>query len=148
MLKLKIVYPSRDEEKQILQRMATGAIPGVHKVISVDKILSARSLVNEIYMDPKVEDYIVNLVFASREPASDLKDLIAWGASPRATLFIAQAARAHAFIRGRGYVTPEDVKSIGMDVLRHRIILTYEAEAENISSEDIVQKIFDKVEVP
>ncbi|MBN2189574.1 MAG: AAA family ATPase [Chitinispirillaceae bacterium] len=148
MLKLKIVYPSREEEKQILQRMATGLIPDVHKVIAVDKILSARSVVNEIYMDPKVEEYIVNLVFASREPASDIKDLIAWGASPRATLFLTQAARAHAFIRGRGYVTPEDVKSIGMDVLRHRIILTYEAEAENIAAEDIVQKIFDKVEVP
>jgi MoxR-like ATPase len=148
MLKLKIVYPSRDEEKLILQRMATGKLPEVHKVITVDKILSARSVVNEIYMDPKVEDYIVNLVFASREPAGDQKDLIAWGASPRATLFLAQAARAHAFIRGRGYVTPEDVKSIGMDVLRHRIIVTYEAEAENITAEDIVQKIFDRVEVP
>ena len=152
MLKLKIVYPSREEEKQILQRMATGQLPEVRKVVTVDKILSARAVVNEIYMDPKVEDYIVNLVFASREPASvglaDLKDLIAWGASPRATLFLTQAARAHAFIRGRGYVTPEDVKSIGMDVLRHRIILTYEAEAENITAEDIVQKIFDRVEVP
>jgi MoxR-like ATPase len=148
MLKLKIVYPSRDEEKQILQRMAAGIVPEVQKVIPVDKILSARSVVNEIYMDPKVEDYIVNLVFASREPAADLKDLIAWGASPRATLFLSQAARAHAFIRGRGYVTPEDVKSIGTDVLRHRIIVTYEAEAENITSEDIVQKIFDRVEVP
>jgi MoxR-like ATPase len=148
MLKLKIVYPSRDEEKQILQRMASGVIPEVHKVISVDKILSARSVVNEIYMDPKVEDYIVNIVFASREPASDMKDLIAWGASPRASLFLTQAARAHAFVRGRGYVTPEDVKSIGMDVLRHRIIVTYEAEAENITSEDLVQKIFDRVEVP
>ena len=148
MLKLKIVYPSRDEEKQILQRMASGVIPEVHTVISVDKILSARAVVNEIYMDPKVEDYIVNIVFASREPAGDMKDLIAWGASPRATLFLTQAARAHAFVRGRGYVTPEDVKSIGTDVLRHRIIVTYEAEAENITSEDIVQKIFDRVEVP
>jgi MoxR-like ATPase len=148
MLKLKVVYPSRDEEKLILQRMATGTIPEVHKVITVDKILSARSVVNEIYMDPKVEDYIVNIVFASREPSSDLKDLVAWGASPRATLYLTQASRAHAFIRGRGYVTPEDVKSVGMDVLRHRIIVTYEAEAENISSEDIVQKIFDRVEVP
>jgi MoxR-like ATPase len=152
MLKLKIVYPSREEEKQILQRMATGVLPEVRKVVTVDKILSARAIVNEIYMDPKVEDYIVNLVFASREPAgvglADQKDLIAWGASPRATLFLTQAARAHAFIRGRGYVTPEDVKSIGMDVLRHRIIVTYEAEAENITAEDIVQKIFDRVEVP
>ena len=132
--------------------MAGGEVPEVRKVMTVDKILSARSIVNVIYMDPKVEDYIVNIVFASREPAgaglADVKDLIAWGASPRATLFLTRAARAHAFIKGRGYVTPEDVKSIGMDVLRHRIIVTYEAEAENISSEDIVQKIFDKVEVP
>ena len=152
MLKLKVVYPTREEEKQILERMADGEVPPVQRVISVDKILSARSVVNEIYMDPKVEDYIVNIVFASREPASvgltDVKDLIAWGASPRATLNLTRAARAHAFIRGRGYVTPEDVKSIGMDVLRHRIIVTYEAEAENITPEDIVQKIFDRVEVP
>ena len=152
MLKLKIVYPSREEEKQILQRMAGGEVPPVQKVISVEKILSARAVVNEIYMDPKVEDYIVNIVFASREPAgvglAEVKDLISWGASPRATLFLTRAARAHAFIRGRGYVTPEDVKSIGMDVLRHRIIVTYEAEAENITAEDIVQKIFDHVEVP
>jgi MoxR-like ATPase len=152
MLKLKIVYPSREEEKLILQRMGLGEIPEVKKVISVDRILKARSIVGEIYMDPKVEEYIVNIVFASREPAAvglgDLKDLISWGASPRATLFLARAARAHAFIRGRGYVTPEDIKSIGMDVLRHRIIVTYEAEAENIAPEDIVQKIFDRIEVP
>jgi MoxR-like ATPase len=152
MMKLKIVYPTREEEKQILSRMGKGDIPEVSKVISVDKILSARNTVSEIYMDPKVEDYIVNLVYASREPQSvgltDLKHLISYGASPRATLFLTRAARAHAFIRGRGYVTPEDVKSIGLDILRHRIIVTYEAEAENITSEDIVQKIFDSVEVP
>ena len=152
MLKLKIVYPTREEEKQILQRMGAGEIPEVKKVITVDRILSARAVVNDIYIDPKVEDYIVNIVFASREPAAvglpELKDLIAWGASPRATLKLTRAARAHAFIRGRGYVTPEDIKSIGMDVLRHRILVTYEAEAENITPEEIVQKIFDKVEVP
>ena len=152
MLKLKIVYPTREEEKLILKRMAQGDIPEVSKVISVDKIVAARSVVNEIYMDPKVEDYIVNIVFATREPQAaglaDLKDLISYGASPRATLFLTRAARAHAFIRGRGYVTPEDVKSIGMDVLRHRVIATYEAEAENITPEDIIQKIFDSVEVP
>lgn len=152
MMKLKIVYPTREEEKQILSRMGKGEIPEVSRVISVDKILSARSTVSEIYMDPKVEDYIVNIVYASREPHSvglgDLKPLISYGASPRATLFLTRAARAHAFIRGRGYVTPEDVKSIGLDILRHRIIVTYEAEAENITSEDIVQKIFDSVEVP
>lgn len=152
MMKLKIVYPTREEEKQILSRMGKGEVPEVSRVISVDKILSARSTVSEIYMDPKVEDYIVNIVYASREPHSvglgDLKPLISYGASPRATLFLTRAARAHAFIRGRGYVTPEDVKSIGLDILRHRIIVTYEAEAENITSEDIVQKIFDSVEVP
>jgi MoxR-like ATPase len=152
MMKLKISYPTREEEKQILSRMGKGDVPEVSKVISVDRIISARSTVSEIYMDPKVEDYIVNLVYASREPQSvgltDLKPLISYGASPRATLFLTRAARAHAFIRGRGYVTPEDVKSIGLDILRHRIIVTYEAEAENITSEDIVQKIFDSVEVP
>jgi MoxR-like ATPase len=152
MLKLKIVYPTREEEKQILTRMGKGDVPEISKVISVDKIKSARSVVNEIYMDPKVEDYIVNIVYASREPQAiglaNYKQLIAYGASPRATLFLARASRAHAFIKGRGYVTPEDVKSIGMDVLRHRIATTYEAEAENITSEDIIQKIFDSVEVP
>ncbi len=152
MLKLKIVYPSREEEKQILSRMASGAVPEVNPVVKVEKLLAARELVGNIYMDSRVEDYIVNLVFATREPEAaglaDAKDLIAYGASPRATLFLTRAARAHAFIRGRGYVTPEDVKSVGMDILRHRVIVTYEAEAENITPEQIVQKIFDSVEVP
>jgi MoxR-like ATPase len=152
MLKLKIEYPSREEEKQILSRMADGVVPEVRKAITAETILAARAIVNDIYMDPKVEDYIVNLVFATREPkecgCADLADLIEYGASPRATLFLTRAARAHAFIRGRGYVTPEDVKSIGMDVLRHRVIATYEAEAESISPENIVQRVFDSVEVP
>jgi MoxR-like ATPase len=152
MLKLKIEYPTREEEGQILTRMAAGVVPKVAKVISVDRITAARLLVNEIYMDPKVEEYIVSIVFATREPEKcgikDLKELIHFGASPRATLFLTRAARAHAFIRGRGYVTPEDIKSIGMDVMRHRIIVTYEAEAENITPEDIIQRIFDNVEVP
>ena len=152
MLKLKIEYPNREEEREILSRMGGGTVPEVSKVISVEKILAARSVVNEIYMDPKVEEYIINVVFATREPAkanlADLNDLIQYGASPRATIFLTQAARAQAFIRARGYVTPEDVKSVGMDVLRHRIIVTYEAEAENITPEDIVQKVFDNVEVP
>jgi MoxR-like ATPase len=146
------VYPTKEEEKEILSRMGKGDLPEVSKVISVDKILRARAVVNEIYMDPKVEDYIINLVYATREPEKaglkDLASLISYGASPRATLFLARAARAHAFIRGRGYVTPEDIKSIGMDVLRHRVIVTYEAEAENITPEDVVQKVFDSVEVP
>lgn len=152
MLKLKIGYPTREEEKLILQRMSKGEIPEVSKVITVERIIAACKIVNDIYMDSKVEDYIINIVFATREPQtsglSDIKHLISYGASPRATLFLTRAARAHAFIRGRGYVTPEDVKSVGMDVLRHRVITTYEAEAENITPEDIVQKIFDSIEVP
>jgi MoxR-like ATPase len=152
MLKLKIVYPTKEEEKEILARMGQGKVPEVSKVMTVDRIIKAREVVGEIFMDPKVEEYIINLVFATREPEkaglNDMKNLIAYGASPRATLFLARVARAHAFIRGRGYVTPEDVKSIGMDVLRHRVIVTYEAEAENITPEDIIQKIFDSVEVP
>lgn len=152
MLKLKIEYPSREEEREILSRMAKGVVPDVARVVTVEKILAAREVVNQIYMDPKVEEYIVNLVFATREPEkaklADLAGLILYGASPRATIFLTQAARAHAFIRGRGYVTPEDVKSVGMDVLRHRVVVTYEAEAENITPENIVQKVFDNVEVP
>ena len=152
MLKLKIDYPSREEEQKILDKMAKGKIPEVSDVISIDEIVSARDIVNEIYIDPKVEEYIINIVFATRKPTEsgleDLSGLIEYGASPRATIFLVQAARAHAFIRGRGYVTPEDIKSVGMDVFRHRIIITYEAEAENITTEDIVQKVFDNIEVP
>jgi MoxR-like ATPase len=152
MLKLKIEYPTKEEEKDILSRMGKGVVPSVSTVITTDRIIKAREIVNEIYMDPKVEDYIINIVFTTREPdkagLSDLKNFIAFGASPRATLFLARVARAHAFIRGRGYVTPEDVKAVGMDVLRHRVITTYEAEAENVTPENIIQKIFDNVEVP
>jgi len=152
MLKLSIVYPTREEEKLILERMGNEEVPEVSKVITVDRIVAARKVVEQIYVDPKVEDYIVNIVYATRDPQSagleDLKNLIAFGASPRATINLLRSARAHAFIRSRGYVTPEDVKSIGMDVLRHRVITTYEAEAENVFPEDIVQKIFDSVEVP
>ena len=152
MLKLKVVYPSREEEKEILTRMKNDTAPEISKVISVDRIIAARLVVEQIYIDPKVEEYIVSIVFASREPEAaglgDMKNLIAYGASPRATINLLRAARAHAFLRGRGYVTPEDVKSIGMDVLRHRIVTTYEAEAENVFAEDIVRRIFDSVEVP
>jgi MoxR-like ATPase len=152
MLKLVIEYPNREEEHFILEKMAKGSVPDVENVVSVDSINNARKSVNEIYIDPKVEEYIINIVYATRKPSEfgldDLADLIEYGASPRATIFLVQAARANAFIRGRGYVTPEDVKSIGFDVLRHRIIVTYEAEAENITPENIIQKIFDNVEVP
>jgi MoxR-like ATPase len=130
---------------------ATG-IPKVERVIKPKDIVKAREVVRSVYVDDKVKDYIVNLVFASREPdkygLGDLKDLIAFGASPRATIYLNLAARAHAFLKGRGYITPEDVKAIGHDVLRHRILITYEAEAEEINSDDIVTKIFDAVEVP
>ena len=152
MLKVKIGYPTREDEKEILNRMAGGEIPEVQAVCSAEQILNARKLLKEIYMDPKVEEYIIDLVFASRDPEaaglSDLAGLIEYGASPRATLALVKASKAHAFINGRGFVTPEDIKSIGFDVLRHRIAPTYEAEAENITSEDIVRKIFASVEVP
>ena len=152
MLKLKIGYPSRDEERRILDLMArTSGQPAVTAVASGAQILAAREVINHIYVDEKVKDYIVDLVCATREPASyklDLTGLIQLGASPRATIALALAAKAHAFLRGRAYVTPQDVKSIGMDVLRHRVAITYEAEAEEKTSESIIQKIFDTLPVP
>ncbi len=151
MLKLKITYPNREEELQIMDRMTGTERPSATPVIAPADILKARSVVSEIYVDEKVKEYIVNIVMATREPDNfglDIKDLIEYGASPRATIYLNMASRAHAFIRGRGYITPEDVKTIGMDVLRHRVILTYEAEAEELTSEDIVKKIFDTIEVP
>ena len=152
MLKLIITYPDKKEEREILERMAlTKKDFKVTPVISPADILRLRSIVDEIYIDDKIKDYIVDIVFASREPKAynlKMEDFIEYGASPRATIYLALAAKAHAFIRGRGFVTPQDVKSIGMDVLRHRVIITYEAEAEEIRAEDIVQKIFDTVEVP
>ncbi len=151
MLKLKISYPDKGEEKQIMDRMTATEIPKAQPVISPKEILQARKVIHEIYMDEKVKDYIINLVMATRKPEEykiDAKGLIAYGASPRATIFLNIAARTHAFLRGRGYVTPEDVKAIGMDVLRHRIIVTYEAEAEDLTGEDIIKRVFDGVEVP
>ncbi|MCD4813497.1 AAA family ATPase [bacterium] len=152
LLKLKIGYPTREEEKEILRRMTMGAKPTAVKKISVKDILKARKLVEQIYVDEKIQNYIVDLVFATREPEQaglkDLKDLIAYGASPRATISLTMAAKAYAFLSGRGFITPEDVKTVGADVLRHRIIVTYEAEAEQLTSEDIVKSIFDGVEVP
>ena len=153
MLKLKIGYPSESEELEIMRLMAkTGDKPTVEPVIDSDLILKARGVVNEIYTDQKVEKYIISLIFASRNPENynleDLKDLISFGASPRASINLNLAARAHAFMEHRAYVTPEDVRFVAMDVLRHRIIPTFEAEAEEISSEDIVQKILNTVPVP
>ncbi len=151
MLKLKIGYPDRREEREIMDRMATGDEPVARTIVSKPDILRARDVVNRIYVDAKIKDYLVDIVHASRSPEEHglkIKDLVAYGASPRATICLNQAARGHAFIKGRGYVTPEDVKSIAMDVLRHRIIPTYEAEAEEITSEEIAQQILDQVEVP
>ena len=152
MLKLKIDYPAREEERQILDLMAkTTPPPATRPVISSDQILSARKVINEIYLDDKVKDYIVNLVCCTRDPEAyqiDIADYVQLGASPRATIALALAAKSYAFLRGRGYVTPQDVKSIGMDVLRHRVSITYEAEAEEKTSETIIQKIFDELPVP
>jgi len=152
MLKLRVNYPTREEERLILDRMTTGKSVDIKAVVHPNEILAARAIVNEIYVDDKLKNYILDLVFASRNPEKfkleSLKPLIAYGGSPRATICMTQAAKAYAFLQGRGYVTPEDVKSVGADVLRHRILLTYEAEAENITSEDVVAKLFAAVEVP
>ena len=152
MLKLNITYPDKKEEREILDRMATTKSNiKVNPVISPTDILRLRTVVDGIYIDDKIKDYIIDIVFASREPKTynlDLDQFIEYGASPRATINLTLAAKAHAFLKGRGFVTPQDVKSIGMDVLRHRIIITYEAEAEEIRPEDIINKIFDNVEVP
>ena len=152
LLKIKIGYPSREEEKEILRRMTVGAPPQVQQTVSVKDLLKARKLVEQIYVDEKMQNYIVDLVFATREPEAaglkELKPLIAYGASPRATLGLTTAAKALAFLSGRGFITPEDVKTVGPDVLRHRIIVTYEAEAEQVTSENIVQSVFEGVEVP
>lgn len=153
MLKLKIDYPTEKEEMQIMRMQAkTGAKEVLNKVVDPKKILEARKTINEIYMDEKVEQYIVDLVFATRKPKNynldDLEDLISFGASPRATINLNLASRAHAFMEHRAYVTPEDVRTIAMDVLRHRIIPTFEAEAEDITPENIVTKIMNTVQVP
>ncbi len=153
MLKVHVGYPTRGEERRILDAMASTQ-PNLHvdAIINPERILDSRRVVNEIYIDDKVKDYIVEIVFATREPEQhglgDLRPLIQFGASPRATIALTLAARAWAFLQGRGYVTPQDVKTIGMDVLRHRVIVTYEAEAEERSSEDIIRRIFETIPVP
>jgi len=152
MLKLSIGYPTPEEELTIMQRMSKGPEPTPDSVVRPEDIIEARKVVEEIYIDPKIEQYIVDMVFATRNPKEygleDLADLIAYGASPRASIYLAKTAKAHAFLKRRGYVTPEDVRAIGMDVLRHRIIVTYEAEAEEVSAEDVVRKVLNKIEVP
>jgi MoxR-like ATPase len=152
MFKVLLDYPSFEEERKILDRMAfTAPETKVKAVVGLDEILRTRKLVDQIHVDEKVRDYIVHLVFATRQPEKyklDLKHFIQFGASPRATIFLTVAARAWALLQGRSYVTPEDIKSIGPDVLRHRVILTYEAEAQGVTSDAIIQKIFNAVPVP
>lgn len=152
MLKVVVAYPTRDEERTILDRMShSGELPSVQPVLDPSHLVEARRVVDRIYVDDKVKDYIVDLVRATRTPGEfgvQIEGLVQMGASPRATIFLTMAARAHAFLEGRGYVTPQDVKTIGLDVLRHRVVPSYEAEAEDMTSEDLVGKIFDTIPVP
>ena len=152
MLKVVIDYPTLEEEKLIIRENLQGAMPQVDAVTTAEEILRARSIVNEVYIDEKIEQYIADIVFATRYPERyqlpELKDMITFGGSPRASINLAKAARAYAFIKHRGYVVPEDVRAVAHDVLRHRIGLSYEAEASNMTSEEIVSKIINKIEVP
>jgi MoxR-like ATPase len=152
MLKVVIDYPTRAEERVILERMSADVPPPPRAIVNADIIRHAREVVNSIYVDEKIKDYVLNIIFATRDPAAsglkELRQLIEFGASPRATIFLLKAAKAHAFLRGRGYVTPDDIKQLAPDVLRHRVMVTFEAEAENITSAQIVQQILSRVEVP
>jgi MoxR-like ATPase len=152
MLKVRVGYPTREEERGILDRMAVLEPPRARKVVSPHDLAAARAVVHAIYMDDRVKDYVVNVVFATRDPRGhglgDLVPMIEYGASPRATIALALAARAHAFLRHRAFVTPEDVKAIAYDVLRHRITLTYEAEAEDVTPERVVTRVLERIEVP
>lgn len=152
MLKAVVKYPTRDEERLILERYENGAFDGGKQVVSLEGLLQAREAVKQVHLNDQLRDYIVHLVFATREPGNyrleGLKTLVSYGASPRATIYLAQAAKAFAFLEGRGYVTPDDVKSIAKDVLRHRLIVTYEAEAEGLTSDDIVDRVLAGVAVP
>ena len=152
MLKVMVTYPTKEEEKIILERMASHQKIEINTQVTPEMILKARRVTDSIYVDEKIKNYIVDLVFATRDPkAAGLEKLasyIQYGASPRATIFLTQAAKAYSFLNGRGYVTPEDIKAVGLDVLRHRVLLSYEAEAENVTSDQIVRQIFDAVDVP
>ena len=152
MLMVKVDYPTRAEELEIMERMSTGKRAEVNPVISPDQIIQARTVVEQVYMDDKIKEYIVDLVLATREPEKyglgDLKHYMDHGASPRASIYLNRAARGHAFLKHRGYVIPEDIKNVGQDILRHRISLSYEAEADEVTVEDVIQRIFEGVEVP
>lgn len=152
MLKVLVDYPARAEERVIIDRMTGASLPVIKPIIEPEQIIKARQSVRQIYIDDKLKEYILDLIFATRQPEAhglnDLQHLIEFGASPRASIYLVMASRAHAFLKGRGFVTPEDVKQIAPDILRHRVITTYEAEAENITSADIIQRILDHIEVP
>ena len=152
MLKLNVGYPTKAEERNIMDRMTASETPSAQVVAGAEDIFAARGVVRDIYVDERIREYIVNLIFATREPAEhgvgQLADYIEFGASPRASIAMLTCARAHAFLRGRGYVIPEDIKAIGFDVLRHRISLTFEAEAENVDAEQVIRGLFDHIEVP
>jgi MoxR-like ATPase len=152
MLKLHVGYPTRAEEKEIMRRMAGGQAIPIEHAATPQAILEARKRITELYLDDRIVDYIVDIVHATRSPADaglkELAPLIEYGASPRATIFLAQAARAHAFLRGRAFVTPDDVKAIAPDVLRHRVLTTYEAEAEEVTSDAIVTRVLAAIEAP
>jgi MoxR-like ATPase len=152
MLKVHVGYPTREEEKEILWRMAGGRVPEVAAVADPEELLALRTAVADLYMDQKIVDYIVDLVRATREPQAlglnEIKPLIAWGASPRASIYLAQAARAHAYLRGRAYVVPEDVKVMAPDVLRHRVLLTFEAEAEDVTPDAIITRVLNALDAP
>jgi MoxR-like ATPase len=152
LLKAKVEYPKKEEERQVLDRMMSGEVPKVARVLTAAAVKALTQRVREVYVDERLRDYMVALVTATRRPKdvglADLAPLVAFGASPRATLAFSEASRAVAFLRGRGYVVPEDVKEIAKDVLRHRVLLTYEAEAENVASDTVVERILERVEVP
>jgi MoxR-like ATPase len=152
MLKVKIDYPRREDETKIMRAYSQSEVPVVNPVVTPEEVLRIRALVESIYVDPKIENYVLDIVFATRQPEkfklAELKPLIQYGASPRASIYLLRTARAHAFLRRRGYVVPEDIRAVGLDVLRHRVTVTYEAEAEEKTSEDIVNKIFSAIEVP
>jgi MoxR-like ATPase len=152
MLKVKIGYPTKEEELLIMRANVSGAVPDLNSVISTDDIIKARGVIGEIYMDEKIEKYILDIVFATRNPKQynlgNLAQLIMYGASPRASINLALGAKAYAFIKRRGYVIPEDVRAVSLDVLRHRVAVTYEAEAEEVTPEQIVQEVLNKIEVP
>jgi len=151
MFKLRLDYPSPEEEREILDRMGGPSVPEASAVIELAELEKAQEAMHAIYVDDRVKDYVVRLVHATRKPREyelDLEGLVQYGASPRATLWLVAAARGHAFLRGRGFVTPEDVKTVGADVLRHRVILSFEAEAESVTPDQVIQRVFDAVEVP